>query len=120
MSIRLVAVASLVTAAALASGCVQERVVHDRPVIVERPVVQQREYVEVIAPQPPPEQIVEVEPAHRPGYIWARGYWHWDGHRYAPMGGHWEAVRPGYRYVHPHWERHNDGWHMRVGVWVNA
>lgn len=49
-----------------AAGCVQERVVHDR-----RPV--EREYVEVIAPQPPPERVVEVEPAGRPGYLWSRG-----------------------------------------------
>jgi len=32
--------------------------------------------------------------------------------------GHWEAVRPGYHYVHPHWEQHGDGWHWRAGVWI--
>jgi hypothetical protein len=32
--------------------------------------------------------------------------------------GHWEPVRPGYHYVHPHWEQRGDGWHWRAGVWV--
>lgn len=117
MSIRLVAVASLVAAAALASGCMQERVVHDRPVYVQqRPV--QREYVEeVVAPGPPPPVIVEqVQP--RPGYVWARSYYRWDGRRYATVRGHWEPNRPGYHYVHPHYEQRGDGWHWRAGVWV--
>ena len=117
MSIRLVAVTSLVVAAALASGCVQERVVHDRPVYVQQAPPPPREYVEVVAPRPPPPVIVEnVQP--RPGYIWARSYYRWDGRQYVTVRGHWEAARPGYHYVHPHWEQHNDGWHWRAGVWV--
>ena len=122
MPIRTVALVALISFAALASGCVQERVVHDRPVqrtvVVERPVVE-REYVEVIAPQPPP-RVVEVEPLPHPGYIWARGYWRWNGRTYVSVPGHWEQVRPNYHYVHPHYERANDGWHLRVGVWVNG
>ncbi|MBV6750136.1 YXWGXW repeat-containing protein [Pseudomonas chlororaphis] len=113
MFLRYAALAAVVVAA---SGCVQERVVHDRQVVVERPAPQ---YVEVVAPQPPPQEVIEVEPAYRPGFIWARGYWHWDGRRYVAMHGHWEPVRQGYRYEHPHWERHNDGWHLRAGAWVN-
>jgi len=109
MILRYVALVALV---AVASGCVEERIVHER-----RPV--HHEYVEVVAPQPPPERVIEVEPAPRPGYIWARGYWHWDGGRYVPVHGHWEAERPGYRYEHPHWERGADGWHWHAGVWLN-
>lgn len=109
--------AALAIAVVAASGCVQERVVHERPVIVERPAPTR--YVEVVAPQPPPQEVIEVEPAYRPGFIWARGYWHWDGHRYVAMHGHWEPVRPGYRYVHPHWEQRGDGWHLRAGMWIN-
>jgi hypothetical protein len=117
---------AVVALAVLASGCVQERVVHDRPIVVEHPVRRdvvveqpvQREVVEVIAPQPPPPREVEIIPAPRRGYVWAHGYWRWDGRRYVAVGGHWEAARPGYRYVHPHWEQHRDGWHWRVGVWV--
>ena len=129
MSIRLVALATLTAMTALASGCVEERVVHDRPVVVQRPVqreviverpVVEREYVEVVAPKPPPPHVVEVEPLPRPGYVWARGYWRWNGQAYVAIPGHWEAVRRGYHYVHPHYEQRNDGWHLNVGVWVNG
>ncbi|MGC1547211.1 MAG: YXWGXW repeat-containing protein [Rhodanobacter sp.] len=115
MSLRRVALSAVVTATALTAGCVVEQPVyhHPRPVIVEQPQV-----VEVIAPQPPPVQIVEEIPPPRPGYVWARGYWHWNGQRYVVMHGHWEQGRPGYHYVHPHWEQRNDGWHLHVGVWV--
>ncbi len=109
MILRYVALIALV---AVASGCVEERIVHER-----RPA--HHEYVEVVAPQPPPERVIEVEPAPRPGYLWARGYWHWDGARYVPVHGHWETERPGYRYEHPHWERGADGWHWHAGVWLD-
>ncbi|SEQ45391.1 YXWGXW repeat-containing protein [Pseudomonas sp. NFACC02] len=98
----------------MATGCVEERVVHER-----RGPPSRTEYVEVIAPQAPPERIIEEEPAPRPGYIWSRAYWRWNGNRYVPVHGHWEAVRPGYRYQHPYWESRGDGWHYHVGVWVN-
>ncbi|WPN99816.1 hypothetical protein [Pseudomonas sp. MUP55] len=108
MLLRYAAMAAVVVAA---SGCVQERVVHER-----RPV--QHDYVEVVAPQPPPVQVIEVEPAVREGYIWSRGYWRWEGGRYVAVHGHWEPVRQGYRYVHPHWVQRNDGYHWQVGGWV--
>ncbi|WP_027979082.1 YXWGXW repeat-containing protein [gamma proteobacterium L18] len=109
MLLRSIALIALVAATA---GCVEERVVHDH-----RPV--HREYVEVVAPQAPPVQVIEEEPGPRPGYVWARGYWAWEGGRYVPVRGHWEALRPGYRYVHPHWVQTRDGWHWRQGGWAN-
>ena len=115
MSKRLVALASLVVVTALASGCVVEPA---RPVVVERgPVYAPGPAYEVVAPQPPPPMFVE-NVAPRPGYIWANGYWRWDGRRYIAARGHWEPMRAGYRYVHPHWEQRRDGWHWRAGVWV--
>ncbi|MBS0225066.1 MAG: YXWGXW repeat-containing protein [Proteobacteria bacterium] len=119
MSSRIAGLLIVATLTSVASGCVEERPVyrHPRPVVVERRAPPP-EVVEVIAPLPPPPRIVEELPPPRPGFIWARGYWHWDGRRYVGMPGHWEAVRPGYHYVHPHWEQRNDGWHLRVGVWV--
>ncbi|MBA1229621.1 BcpO-related WXXGXW repeat protein [Pseudomonas viridiflava] len=102
----------LIATLVVASGCVEERIVHER-----RPPP--HEYVEVIAPQPPPERVIEVEPAPRSGYVWSRGYWHWSDGRYVPVHGHWVAERPGYRYVHPHWESAGDGWHWHAGMWVN-
>jgi len=114
MSLRYIA---LIGALALATGCVEERVVHERRV-VDRPPPR-AEYVEVVAPQAPPVRVIEEEPCPRPGYIWSRGYWRWNGNRYVAEHGHWEAVRPGYRYQHPYWESRGDGWHYHVGVWVN-
>jgi len=117
MSIRIVALTALTL---LASGCVVERPAPRPrpPVVVERETVVQREYVEVVAPQPPPVRVVEEVPPPRQGYVWARGYWRWNGHEYVGVPGHWEAERVGYHYVHPHYEQHNDGWHLNVGVWV--
>lgn len=117
MSPRMVTLAALVAIAALASGCVVEPV-HRRPLVVERAPMP-RAYVEVVAPQPPPAwEVAYVQP--RPGYLWAHGYWRWNGHRYVAQRGHWERIRPGYRYVHPHWEQRRDGWHWRAGVWVGG
>ncbi len=115
MSLRSVALLSMVAFAALASGCVVEQPVRPRHVVVERPVY--RDTVEVVAPQPPPVWVVRNVQV-RPGYVWARGYWRWNGRRYVAVHGHWEPVRPGYHYVHPHWEQRRDGWHWRAGVWV--
>ena len=116
MSLRSIALVSLVGVTALASGCVVEPA-RPRPVVVERPVY--RDTVEVVAPQPPPEWVVaRVQP--RPGYLWAHGYWRWNGRRYVAVQGHWERVRPGYRYVHPHWEQRGDGWHLHAGIWVSG
>lgn len=116
LSLRNALLASMMATTALASGCVVEPV-HRRPVIVERPVY--RESVDVVAPQAPPVWVVErVRP--RPGYVWAHGYWRWNGNRYVAERGHWEPLRAGYRYQHPHWERRGDGWHWRAGVWVGG
>ncbi|MGV8920235.1 MAG: hypothetical protein ACOH2R_20965 [Pseudomonas sp.] len=109
--------AAIIAVVAVTTGCVEERVVHERRVVHE-PAVVQTQYVEVIAPQPPPQRVVEVEPAYRPGFVWAHGYWRWDGARYVAVGGHWEPERRGYHYVHAQWERRGDGWHWREGGWA--
>lgn len=114
MSLRSMALISLLAATALASGCVVAPA-RPRPVVVERPVYGGG--VEVVAPEAPPVWVVaHVRP--RPGFIWARGYWRWNGRRYVAVRGHWEPARAGYHYVHPHWERRGDGWHWRAGVWM--
>lgn len=103
----------------LATGCTQ-RVVRERTVVEPVPVAAPAPaVVEVIAPQPPPVRVVE-EVTPRPGYVWARGYWHWTGARYVWHRGHWEVARVGYRYVPAHYVRHSDGWHLRIGVWVQG
>ncbi|MGN6481911.1 YXWGXW repeat-containing protein [Luteibacter sp.] len=66
----------------------------------------------------PPQHPTEEEPAERVGWVWARGYWQWDGHDYTPVRGHWERERPGYHYVHPFWEQRNGRWVFHAGVWA--
>lgn len=81
----------------------------------------------VVTPPPPPpprEEVVVV----RPGYVWAPGYWNWDGFQYVWIGGDWRPLRyrPGpWRgpYWHgPHWHDHGPYWRgpaPGVGVGVH-
>lgn len=40
------------------------------------------------APEPTPD------PRSRPGFIWVRGYWHWDGVGWVWKAGRWERESP--------------------------
>ncbi|WP_211452287.1 YXWGXW repeat-containing protein [Collimonas antrihumi] len=66
---------------------------------------------------PPPPPRYEVVPAPRVGYIWAPGYWNWDGRRHVWAGGHWEMARNGYLYDRPEWRQGGNGWELRRGGW---
>lgn len=70
----------------------------------------------VIGNAPPPVRY-EVIPAPRRGYVWAPGYWGWDGRRHVWIRGHWERVRVGHYYQRPEWQQRNDGWHLNRGGW---
>lgn len=115
MSIRLLLNASLV-AVALASGGVAEPA-RAGPPGAGRPLPAPDPVTVVVNRPPPPPLIEPVRP--RPGYLWAHGYWRWNGRDYVAVPGHWERLRPGHLYVPPHWERRPDGWHWRVGAWVS-
>ena len=72
--------------------------------------------VHVIPPTPPgviilvapPAPYVEVVPGPRPGYVWAPGYWQWEGQRHVWVHGRHVAARPGHYWV-------ADGWQARDG-----
>src|SRR6185312_10164908 len=66
---------------------------------------------------PPPPPRYEVVPAPRPGYVWAPGYWNWNGGRYVWVVGSWHRNRPGYVYYRPHWVHHGDRWQMERAHW---
>ena len=66
---------------------------------------------------PPPAPIYEAVPAPRAGYVWAPGFWRWDGHRHVWARGHWIAARPGYRWVPDHWAAYHGGWRHEDGHW---
>ena len=68
---------------------------------------------------PPPPMYERVPPPPRPGVVWRRGYWHWDGHRYVWVQGVY--VRRPYadaRWVPEHYVRTAYGWRRVPGHWV--
>jgi hypothetical protein len=81
----------------------------------------------VVAPAPsdlvvvqvePPAPRVESMPSERDGYVWAPGYWSWDGSNYVWVGGRYVPALSGYTYVAPRWESVNGGWVLRGEQWV--
>lgn len=68
-----------------------------------------------IAPPPPRAEVV---PHARRGYVWAPGYWRWNGHRHVWVGGYWVRARPGWHWVPAHWVASGHRWHYVAGHWV--
>lgn len=71
----------------------------------------------VIGDAPPPPRFESV-PRARSGYLWAPGYWSWDGHRHVWSAGHWEAERRGQQFRPAEWVRIDNGWQLRPGGWI--
>ena len=65
----------------------------------------------------PPEPRVEVVPAPRPGYVWAPGYYQWNGHRHNWHNGYWVRAQPGRHWVAHNWEQRGDHWYFHGGHW---
>ena len=74
-----------------------------------------RVYVDVDVAPPAPR--VEVIPEARVGYVWAPGYWDWDGHRHVWVNGHYIHERHGHHWVADRWERHGEHWRRVEGHW---
>jgi len=72
---------------------------------------------------PPVPQVEEVLPP-RPGFVWAPGFWEWDGGRHVWVPGHWMTQRPGYYWVPDGWEHHveehGSHWHFAPGRWERS
>jgi hypothetical protein len=66
---------------------------------------------------PPPVQ-VEVVPPARAGFIWAPGYWRWDGGRHVWVTGRWLHERAGYHWVPEAWVQAGPHWHFQRGHWA--
>ena len=66
------------------------------------------------APPPPREERV---PAARRGYVWAPGYWNWQGNRHAWAKGHWVKERRGYAYRPHEWVERDGRWQLQRGRW---
>ena len=70
----------------------------------------------IVIPAPPPPRR-EAVPQARKGQVWVPGYWDWRGHRHVWVAGHFEKVRPGYRYRTPQWEQRDGRWELHRGGW---
>jgi hypothetical protein len=70
-------------------------------------------YVDIAPPAPQ----VEVVPAARVGYVWAPGYYRWNGHHHVWVGGRYIHERHGYRYAPSAWEQRNGHWYFQEGGW---
>ena len=66
---------------------------------------------------PPPPPRVEAVPPPRSGYVWAPGYWRWEGRRHVWMDGHWERARPGHYWVAERWVQEGRHWRLEPGHW---
>ncbi len=65
----------------------------------------------------PPAPRFESVPAPRHGYVWAPGYWSWNGRHHVWAAGHWIPERAGYQYVYSEWVPSQGGWSLREGGW---
>ena len=83
--------------------------------LVAPAVSQARTDVSITIGPPPP--IVEVVPAPRYGYVWAPGYWDWNGHRHVWHKGYYVRERSGYRWEPHRWVQDGDRWRMDRGHW---
>jgi hypothetical protein len=77
--------------------------------------VQARTYVDIDVA--PPANRVEVVPAPRAGYVWAPGYWDYNGHKHVWHKGYWQHERHGHHWVEDRWVEHNGRWHHERGHW---
>ncbi len=67
-----------------------------------------------IAPPAPREEVV---PEPRPGYVWAPGYWNYDGRQHVWVGGHWIHERRGQHWVADRWDQRDGHYHHERGHW---
>ena len=65
---------------------------------------------------PPPPRVI-VAPPPRPGFVWAPGYYRWDGHRHVWVDGHFMRERRGWHWVPEHWDEHHGRYHFAPGHW---
>lgn len=65
---------------------------------------------------PPAPRVVEAPPP-RPGFVWAPGYYRWDGHQHVWVDGHFIRERRGSHWVPEHWDERHGRYHFEPGHW---
>ena len=68
---------------------------------------------------PPAPRVVEVPPP-RPGFVWAPGYYRWDGHRHIWVDGRFIRERRGSHWVPEHWDERHGRYHFIPGLWEHG
>jgi len=68
----------------------------------------------------PPAPRVLVAPPPRPGWVWAPGFWRWDGYRHVWVDGHWMHERRGFHWVPEAWIPRHGRYHFVPGHWVRG
>lgn len=82
--------------------------------VFAQPVCAQVNITVNIAPPEPPHEMVPDVP---PGYVWAPGYWGWNGDRYIWVRGRAIAQREGYRWEPDRWEQRDRTYYRKAGYW---
>ena len=100
--------AAVITLSMLTAGCVQPYAPQPQPSAI---------YVQ----SPPPADVYEVQPPPPDGspyWVWQKGHWLWNGHRYVWKRGHWVSRPPRYSsWVAPHWVPRGGNWVFVEGHW---
>jgi len=78
------------------------------------PVYAQISFNIVIAP---PAPVYDPPPYMAPGYVWAPGYWAFDGARHVWVRGRPIMQRDGYRWEADRWEQRGATYFRHVGRW---
>ena len=65
----------------------------------------------------PPAARVVVAPPPRAGFVWAPGYWRWNGRAHVWHDGYWVRERPGYHWVPDAWVARGPHYHYMRGHW---
>ena len=65
----------------------------------------------------PPAPQYESVPAIAPGYVWAPGYWGWNGDRHVWVRGRSIVQRTGYRWEPDRWEQRERVYYRHPGRW---
>lgn len=65
----------------------------------------------------PPALQYEVVPTMQPGYVWAPGYWGWNGDRHIWIRGRSIVQREGYVWAPDRWDQRNNSYYRTAGHW---
>lgn len=65
----------------------------------------------------PPAPRVVVAPPPRAGFVWAPGYWNWNGRSHVWHDGYWVRERRGSHWVPDAWVSRGPHYHFQRGHW---